>query len=793
MFKSLTQMPISRRLPLTIALIMVTFAAAMGAALYVQAERMQVQSARITLAGLAKDQAAAVNSWFTATQRNVIAQANTPLPARAITQLVQAENDTTTAAPLASAAGLPFAAPDMQNADQEAVKTQLRRLATAFNYSDILLFDTKGRLLYSLVKNGVLGQDILQGPFATTALAQAYRAASTAPKGTVITTDFEAFPLNAGASAAPPAAFMASPVFDTAGKPVGAMAVQLPADELSGLLTRSSTLGEHGDIYIVASDGTARTASRFDDGFSILDPLARVPFIAAITDRPRGAGGQSGDRVVRFFENVPGLSGQQSLAATHPIPLDFADWTLVTELDKAAALTGLVAMRNNALLIALSGLLSALGLAYLTSRAITRPAHSFMASMGKIASGDFSTKVAVASRRDEIGTMGRNLLAFRDKLAEAEHLNAMRAASAKDQGHVVAELGAALRALSQGDLTRTIEIEFPTDYESLRHDYNATILSLKELMISVADNAGEILARADELSAASDDLARRTEAQSATLEETATALETLSASVSSAAQKTAEVDQRVQVTRADAETSGEIVEQAVIAMSAIKASSDAITQIIAVIDDIAFQTNLLALNAGVEAARAGESGQGFAVVASEVRALAQRSAGAASEIKTFISESTTQVESGVLLVNRTGAALAEIVARIGQISNLISDIAHSAQDQSIGLGEISMGMSELDKVGQQNAVMVEEGTAASTTLKHEAHTLQAHVGRFRIQHTPHPAKPAAPPSPQGSRPIPDIYGAMRPAKPTALALKALPAVNASAPRDLDASAEWSDF
>ncbi|MGX5665436.1 methyl-accepting chemotaxis protein [Rhizobium daejeonense] len=289
-----------------------------------------------------------------------------------------------------------------------------------------------------------------------------------------------------------------------------------------------------------------------------------------------------------------------------------------------------------------------------------------------------------------------------------------------------------LAALASGDLTHRITAEMQPKAMSLKTNFNVAADKLFEMMRSVVTVIGSVRGGAVEIGRASDDLSRRTEQQAASLEETAAALEQITATVKRSAEGARKVADVTVDARASAEQSGGIVENAVVAMSQIEASSKEIGQIIGVIDEIAFQTNLLALNAGVEAARAGEAGKGFAVVAQEVRELAQRSANAAKDIKTLVTTSSQQVGQGVSLVGKTGEALHQIVRQIIEISALVNEIAASTQEQSVGLSQVNTAVNQMDQMTQQNAAMVEETNAASQSLAHEAENLAGLAQNFRL-------------------------------------------------------------
>ncbi len=423
-------------------------------------------------------------------------------------------------------------------------------------------------------------------------------------------------------------------------------------------------------------------------------------------------------------------SGALGLAQTMLIEGPGVTWSLIVERDMAE----IAAPTREALMtmLKLTGVVSVvvLGLGVLIARSITRPLGRIGATMSLVAQGNLSSDVPDIGRQDELGQLARDLEGLRHKLVEAEGLRREREVQQEAQQRVVEGLSVALQGLAAGDLTRPIEDRFAPEYETLRLDFNATLERLDDIMVQVIETAASIRARSDEINAASEDLSHRTENQAAALEETAAALDQLTASVRSAADGARQVETIVRQARSEAEESGTVVQGAVAAMTEIEKSSEHISQIIGVIDDIAFQTSLLALNAGVEAARAGDAGRGFAVVASEVRALAQRSSAAAKEIKTLIGASTQHVGRGVDQVGKAGTALASIVDRVAHISTLVSEIASGAGEQSTGLAEINIGVTQLDQVTQKNAAMVEESTAASSALRHEATTLSELVSQF---------------------------------------------------------------
>ncbi|WP_312407387.1 methyl-accepting chemotaxis protein [Rhizobium sp.] len=412
------------------------------------------------------------------------------------------------------------------------------------------------------------------------------------------------------------------------------------------------------------------------------------------------------------------------------------------------------------------------------TRGIVSPIRSLTQAMTRLANGELDNLKIDAARKDEIGEMARAVEVFRTNALAMNELKAQEAALHRNSSDlqssistVVAsavagdfsgriskdyqnedlnrfasgvnelvgsvdaattEVRRVIAALADADLTQSMNGQFQGAFAELQTNVNNTMVRLRGTMNNVRGAAGTINNNSAELSSAANDLSKRTEQQAAALEETAAALDEITATVRAASSRATEARDMVHATKQSATKSGDIVRSAVTAMGRIEDSSSKISQIIGVIDEIAFQTNLLALNAGVEAARAGEAGRGFAVVAQEVRELAQRSANAAKEIKTLISASAAEVEGGVSLVRSTGDALLEIEGLVNKVNEHVESIATAAREQATALAEINSSVNHMDQMTQKNAAMVEETTAASETLAEESRQLQQILSSFKL-------------------------------------------------------------
>jgi methyl-accepting chemotaxis protein len=366
-----------------------------------------------------------------------------------------------------------------------------------------------------------------------------------------------------------------------------------------------------------------------------------------------------------------------------------------------------------------------------------------------------------------------------DSVKTQSAVEAARAKAAAEQTQIVEELGQGLKSLAEGDLTVRLE-NFPETYRRLELDFNAAAGQLEGALADIIGGADVICSTTREITSAANDLARRTEQAAAGLEETAAAIHEISNTVVKTTEGARQARETVSHAKSEAEKSNEIVRGAIDTMSRIEKSSQNISQIIGVIDEIAFQTNLLALNAGVEAARAGDAGRGFAVVAAEVRALAQRSAEAAKEIRALISVSSGDVHEGVDKVTQAGNALERIVAQVVRINQIIAEMASGATEQSAAIQQINIAIGQMDQDTQKNAAMVEETTAATHNLLQETEGLVRSVQDFKVAQDL--TRVSIPSSARKSAPL--------------VALKRVASLGGAAVRKLDTDPEesgWEEF
>ena len=597
----------------------------------------------------------------------------------------------------------------------------LQNLATKTEFTTIALVDKKGQLIYSTARHslGALGGDGLRGALDLSLSREE-----------PVMTGFSA-PTTGEDSAAYIAVPIPAPAGRSSNQRAGTLIVGIGTKTLDLILHDTSGFGPQGEAIAAAGDGILRSTSRFGglDAVSIDLGKGRVEAGALQTAVYRGLDMMAASETLAV--------GDQELTV---IALEPSSEMLAPATDllwKILLLTGAT--------IAVTFLLS-----LLASRSISRPITRLVMEMKRLAAGDTSGAVEGIVRGDELGDMSRAVLVFKQNAlakqtaeqasknfelaaeAERESMEVERRQRLTTQAAVFEEIGNSLSALAEGVLNRQIEAAFPSEYAQLKQDFNAAVTQLKATISAVARQANSMTSIVNEMHSGTRELAKRTEQQAVVLENAVRALNSVSSDISRTADAADEADRIVSAVHREAASSDAVVSQAIEGMTQIEDSSRQIATIVNVIDEIAFQTNLLALNAGVEASRAGEAGRGFAVVASEVRALAQRSADAATEIKDLIATSSQRVKRGTQLVSSTSDQLKNIASQITHIKKVVSNIAATASDQAKHLATIGNTIGEIDQSTQQTAAMAEESTAACHSLDTEAARLLDLIRAFTL-------------------------------------------------------------
>lgn len=592
-----------------------------------------------------------------------------------------------------------------------------RTIKDYLNLYDVFLFDADGNLIYSVYKETDFATNFRTGLYADSGLGRAYEAALNAAPGSTIFMDFTPY----APSADNPASFIATPVVGGQGNVIGVFAVQVPGDQISAAINNPVGLGRTSEMTLIAPDLTARSASRFEERHQILADLNPNSLVASAFEQGE----------VTYTEG-PNLAGENAIGVAKALKILDQDWLLVGETTMEEASLDAVVQRNKTLVLT-AGAMVIIGLiGWLISRSLTAPLTDIVRAMQKIGERQYDIEIPDTGRQDEIGDLSRTLELMLDRLKAFDEKLAAEKAQAEAQEFSVTELRTGLQRLANGDFTATLEQKFASEYEPLRTNYNDSIKSLGSTISKLKRFSHMIESQTTSMHNEADDLSKRTENQAATLEETAAAIDEITGSIKQSSDELKSAERLVHEVDSEAKHGSTVIQNTTNAMGEIEKSSEEIGSIIRVVDDIAFQTNLLALNAGVEAARAGDAGRGFAVVAAEVRQLAMRSTEAVSQIKQLVEKSATNVDTGVKLVRDTEAVLLEIAQRINGISEIITSVANNAIDQSSSIGEINVGVTNLDRVTQQNAQMVESSTTSVGNLRTEAAKLVELLEIFNV-------------------------------------------------------------
>jgi len=647
----------------------------------------------------------------------------------------------------------------------------MREFLYSRGYYDIFLINTDGQIIYSVYKEADFQTNLIDGDYADSGLATVFKQSLEAKPGQYSFVDFEPYAPSNGAQAA----FVSMPIFVSPGfgqpeELIGVVAVQLPIKELQGAI-----LAEQADnsiqSYIVGKDGVLRTDVSATETFDVGEVSIDMSQISGMEEG---------------FVHQGGVLGDDSIIAFTTIKFLGQPWYVISEERSTDAHHSDIDLRNNILKTSIPVMVLIGVVAWFVGRGIAQPVIGVGQAMGVMKQGDLSTVIPGTNRGDEIGAMARNTDEFRQQLADARDEDARRVELDRENANARAQMlkdleqrvGAVVHAVSsgrfeervdadfedeafrnlgvgvneicdvvrtfvsevedtigklaEGDLTAQMVGQYSGRFSEVSDSINETAVRLGGLVAGIKKTGEEMNLSIQQVAEGSEDLARRAESQAASLEETAATMDKISETIKLNAQSSLKAEELASDTRDQAVKGHGVVDDAVKAMGEIEESSQKITDIISVIDSIAFQTNLLALNAAVEAARAGDAGKGFAVVASEVRTLAQRSSEAARDITDLITVSSEKVSDGVTLVNATGIALNDITTAVTAFSETISNISAASQEQSMGVSEISGSISHMDEMTQNNATLAESSASAAKSLTRHADQMSNMIAVFTI-------------------------------------------------------------